>query len=227
MAKDIGTGSKEVGAPKSKWIDISLPLRNAMVHWSTDDPPRVEQIHDVDKGDRAPLWEMTIRSHTGTHIDAPRHFKRDGATIDELPLDIMVGPARVIEIKDTETIKPEELAAHNIQPGERLLFKTINSSKAYQTDEFYEDYVFFTGEAAHFLADKKVKVVGLDYIAVGSHKDIDNLFEVHNALFDGGAWIIEGLNLSAVKAGQYELICLPLRLERGDACPARAIVRPL
>jgi arylformamidase len=224
MAKDMGSRQN---APKSEWIDISIPLRNAMVHWPGNAPPRVELIHDVDKGDRAPLWEMTITSHTGTHIDAPRHFKRDGATIDEMPLDIMIGPARVIEIKDTGAITLEELAANNIQPGERLLFKTINSSTAYQTDEFYEDYVFFTSEAAHLLADKKSKVVGLDYIAIGSPNDMDNLFEVHNALFDGGAWIIEGLNLSAVKAGQYELICLPLKLEHGDACPARAVLRPL
>jgi arylformamidase len=227
MVGDKDTSPKRVGAPKSEWIDISIPLRNAMVHSPGSAPPRVELIHDVDKGDRAPLWVLTINSHTGTHIDAPRHFRRDGATIDELPLDIMIGPVRVIEIKDTETIKPEELAAHNIQLGERLLFKTINSSKAYQTDEFYEEYVFFTVEAAHLLADKKVKVVGLDYIAVGSNKDRENLFEVHNTLFDSGAWIIEGLNLSAVKAGQYELICLPLRLEHGDACPARAVLRPI
>jgi len=227
MTEDIGISSKSFSVSKSRWINISLPLRNAMVHWPGNDPPRVELIHDVEKGARAPLWEITISSHTGTHIDAPRHFQPDGKTIDQMPLDTMIGPARVIEIKDTETIKPEELAAHNIQPGERILFKTRNSSKAYQTDDFVEDYVYISTEAAHLLAEKKVSVVGLDYIAVGSYKDIENLKEVHETLFNGGAWIIEGLNLSEAKAGKYELICLPLILEGGDACPARAILRPL
>jgi arylformamidase len=227
MTKDVETSSKKGSATKSAWINITLPLRNAMVHWPGNDPPRVELIHDEAKGDRAPLWEITISTHTGTHIDAPRHFQPDGKTIDQLPLDIMIGPARVIEIKDTETIKPGELAGQNIQAGERLLFKTVNSSRAYQTNEFYEDFVYFSTDAAHFLAEKKVSVVGLDYIAVGSHKDVDNLKEVHETLFNGGAWIIEGLNLSGAKAGRYELICLPLIIEGGDACPARAVIRPL
>jgi arylformamidase len=156
----------------------------------------------------------------------PRHFLRDGIYIDEMSLDAIMGPARVIEIKDTVSIKPKELAAHNIQPGERILFKTINSSY-YKKGKFVEDFVYISNEAAHLLRDKKVSVVGIDYFAIGSFKDMENLIEVHKALVGSGIWVIETIDLSAVKAGQYEIICLPIRVKEGDAAPARAILRPL
>lgn len=209
------------------WIDVSLPLRNAMLHWPTDAPPRIERIQDVDRGDRVTLTELTIISHTGTHIDAPLHFIRHGGTIDQMPLDTTVGPARVIEIKDGESIKPGELSAHRIRRGERLLFKTSNSSRVYRMDDFVEDYVFLTIEAARFLAERGVRMVGLDCLSVGTVKDRDNLHETHRTLLRSGIYILEGLDLSRVEPGRYELVCLPLRLARGDGAPARAILRPV
>ncbi len=212
-------------ARDSGWIDISLPLRNAMVHWPTDSPPRVERIQDVDRGDPVTLTELTIISHTGTHIDAPLHFIPHGGTIDEMPLGTTVGPARVIEIKDGESIKPEELALHHIRRGQRVLFKTRNSSRVYRTDDFIEDYVFLTIEAARFLVEKGVRLVGIDCLSVGTITDRENLHETHRTLLSGGIYILEGLDLSRVEAGSYDLVCLPLRLARGDGSPARAIVR--
>ncbi|MGD0916705.1 MAG: cyclase family protein [Thermodesulfobacteriota bacterium] len=221
------TGSNP-GANKSAWIDITIPLRNAMVHWPEDPvPPQIGRILDVERGDKVTMSQINIISHTGTHMDAPLHFIYGGGTIDEMPLDTAMGPARVIEIRDTESIKPRELVDCSIQPGERILFKTRNSSRVYQTDEFVEDYVYVSTEAAHFLVEKRIRVIGLDYISLGSHKDMPNLVETHETLLKNGIYIIEGINLSGVKAGRYELICLPLRLERGDAGPSRAILRPL
>jgi arylformamidase len=212
----------------SVWIDITIPLRNAMVHWPEDPvPPRVERIMDVDRSDKVTMSQITIISHTGTHVDAPLHFIYGGGSIDEMPLDTAVGPARVIEIRDTEMIKAEELVGYDIQPGERILFKTQNSSTVYQTDAFIKDYVYVSPEAAHFLVEKRVRVVGLDAISIGSYRSQPNLIETHEALLKNGIYILEGINLSGVKAGQYELICLPIKLERGDAGPARAILRPL
>jgi arylformamidase len=181
---------------------------------------------DVDKGDKVTMSEMTMISHTGTHIDAPLHFIYRGKTIDEMPLDTAVGLARVIEIKDTESIKIEELASSHIRSGERILFKTRNSDRVYQTDEFVDDYVYISTEAARYLAEKVVRVIGLDYISIGSYKLESNVMETHETLLSRGIWIIEGLNLSGVKAGNYELICLPIKLEKGDAGLARAILRP-
>lgn len=212
---------------KSKWIDITIPLHNAMVHWPTDPAPRVERIRDVDKGDRVTLTEITIISHTGTHVDAPLHFIPHGGTIDEMPLDALVGRARVIEINDEKSIKPEELVTHRIRRGERILFKTKNSDKVYKTDDFVTDYVSMSVEAAHFLVEKGITVAGIDYISIGDYNSEKNLAETHRTLLDGHVWIIEGLNLAGVKPGKYELICLPLKLARGDAAPARAILKPL
>jgi arylformamidase len=225
MAESKGNISRRVGVPKSCWIDISIPLHQGMVHWPTDTPPRFERIKDVDKGDQVTLTEMTIISHTGTHIDAPLHFIYQGRTIEEMPLDAVIGRVRVIGIKDNESIKREELEAHRIRRGERILFKTRNSKTVYQTDEFVEDYVFLTAEAARFLVERGVRIIGLDYISVGSIKSESNVRETHETLLRNGVWIIEGLILSAVKTSRYELICLPLKLARGDAAPARAILR--
>jgi arylformamidase len=159
-------------------------------------------------------------------MDAPRHFYPDGKCIDEMPLDTVMGSVRVIEIKDTKLIKPEELVVHNIRPGERILFKTINSSY-YKLNKFVEDFVHLSIEGAQFLKNKKVSVVGIDYLAIGSFRDRSQLLEVHRILLGSGIWIIEALDLSAVKAGRYEIICLPIKIKQGDAGQARAILRPL
>jgi len=213
-------------AVKSGWIDISYPLKKGMLHWPQDPvPPSVESNSMKLEGEGTiTMSQMTINTHHGTHIDAPRHFFPDGTTIDEMPLDAIMGPARVIEIRDTVSIKPEELEAHNIQPGERILFKTVNSSY-YQKEKFVEDFVYISTEGAHYLKDKKVSVVGIDYLAVGSFRDRANLIEVHKVLVGNGIWIIEAINLSAVKAGRYEIICLPIKIQHGDAAQARAILR--
>jgi arylformamidase len=226
MAKETGS-SRPTGAPASPWIDISIPLRNNMVHWPTDGPTVVRRILDVDNGDPVTMSEMTLISHTGTHMDAPLHFIYGGNTIDKMPLDTTIGPARVIEIKDAESVKPEELASCDIRQGDRILLKTRNSDRVYLTDEFVDDYVYISTEAARFLVQKGVRVVGFDYISIGSYKLQSNVKEAHEELLGHGAWIIEGLNLSGVKAGEYELICLPIKLERGDAGLARAIIRPI
>jgi arylformamidase len=212
---------------KSGWIDVSYSLSSDMLHWPDDPiPPRVDWIFHPSKGYPVTMAQININVHDGTHIDAPRHFLPQGTPIDEMPVDAIMGPARVIEIKDTVSIKPKELEPYNIQPGERILFKTINSSY-YKKDKFVEDFVYISTEAAHFLRDKKVSVVGIDYFAIGSYKDRENLVEVHNALVGNGIWVIETIDLSAVKAGQYEIICLPIKVKQGDGAPARVILRPL
>jgi arylformamidase len=214
-------------ATKPEWIDISYPISKDMVHWPKNPiPPHIDWVYHPDKGHPVSMLQLNINAHHGTHVDAPRHFIADGTSIDEMPLDAIMGPARIIEIKDTVSIKPKELEPYNIQAGERILFKTINSSY-YKKGKFVEDYVHVSNEAAHFLKDKKVSVVGIDYFAIGPFKDMENLMEVHKVLLGNGIWIIEAINLSAVKAGRYEIICLPIKIEQGDAAPARAILRPL
>ena len=224
MAEKMGSSPN---VNKSGWIDISYPLSRDMLYWPGDPiTPHIDWIYHPAKGHAVTMAQININVHNGTHIDAPRHFDPNGTPVDEMPLDAIMGPARIIEIKDKESVKPQELTAYNIQPGERILFKTVNSSY-YKKGKFVEDYVYVSTEAAHFLKDKKVKAVGLDYIAIGSYRDFQSLGEVHMVLLNNGIFIIEQIDLSAVKAGQYEMICLPIRIKESDDATARALLRPL
>ena len=207
----------------SAWIDISVPLRNGMVHWPGDPPATITKTKDMAHGDSCTVSTLDMGSHTGTHMDAPGHFIRSARTIDAMPLEATVGPARVLEIRDPVSIKPEELRRYRLRRGERILFKTQNSAKRWKRDTFSEDFVAISQGAARFLAQRKLRCVGVDYLSVGGYHD-DGVV-IHRTLLGAGIWIIEGLNLSRVRAGQYELICLPLKIVGGDGAPARAIIR--
>jgi arylformamidase len=194
-----------------------------MVHWPDNPPVRIERMLDMECGDAANVSTLSLGSHTGTHMDAPTHFVPGEAGMDRMPLDATIGQARVIEIQDPVSIKPDELDPHEIRRGERVLFKTQNSTRRWWTEDFAEDFVYVSQEAARYLADRRVRTVGLDYLSVGGfHKDG---VETHQALLGAGIWVIEGLDLSEIEPGEYELICLPLKVEDGDGAPARAILR--
>lgn len=209
---------------KKPWIDISVPLKDAMVHWPGDPPVSIKRVKNIEQGDTANLSVISMGVHSGTHVDAPLHFIKEGKGVDDIPLDTVIGRARVIEIRDPESVKPEELAGHHIRRGERILFKTRNSSRVWQKDEFVADYVFISNDAVDFLVDRGVRLIGIDYLSVSSFKHGESY--VHKTLLGGGIWIIEGLNLSEVTPGKYDLICLPLRIVAGDGAPARAILKP-
>lgn len=207
------------------WIDISVRLRSGMVHWPDNPPVRIERMLDMEHGDVANVSKIEMGSHTGTHMDAPLHFIREGEGLDEMPLTAAIGSARVIEIHDPEAIKPDELDPHGIRRGERVLFKTQNSARGWPMAAFIEDFVYVSQEAARYLAAREIQTVGIDYLSVGGfHRDG---VETHQALLEAGIWVIEGLDLSRVEPGEYELVCLPIKVERSDGAPARAILRAI
>ena len=208
---------------EERLIDISVPLRSGMVHWPDNPPVRIERMLDMERGDVANVSKISLGSHTGTHMDAPIHFVCAGEGMDQLPLDATIGRARLVEIQDPVSIKPDELSQHGIGRGERVLFKTRNSSLGWWTQDFIEDFVYVSQEAARYLADREVRTVGVDYLSVGGFRR-DGV-ETHQVLLGAGIWVIEGLDLSRVEPGEYELICLPLKVEDGDGAPARAILR--
>ena len=205
------------------WIDVSVPLRAGMVHWPDNPPVSIERMLDIERGDIANVSIISMGAHTGTHMDAPLHFFRTGRGLDTMPLTATIGRARVIEIRDPESIKPEELRPHRIQRGERVLFKTRNSARCWQTDDFVEDFVYISQEAARYLAAQQVQTIGVDYLSVGGF--FKDGVETHHALLEAGIWIIEGLNLANVAPAIYELVCLPLKIEGSDGAPSRAILR--
>ena len=207
------------------WIDVSVPLRSGMVHWPDNPPVRIERMLDIDRGDVANVSKISMGSHTGTHMDAPLHFVGEGKGLDEMPLDATIGRSRVIEIKDPESVKRCDLRRHGIRGGERILFRTRNSTRAWQTNAFVEDFVYISQEAARYLAAWGVRTVGIDYLSVGGF--LRDGVETHRALLEAGIWVIEGLDLLRVEPGEYELVCLPLKVERGDGAPARAILKEI
>lgn len=209
----------------SPWIDISVTLKTGMVHWPSDPPVRVSHAKEMEKGDPCTVSLLEMGAHTGTHMDAPAHFVRGGPGISTMPLDTAIGVARVIAIRDRISVRPEELVQHRIRRGERILFRTRNSEQCWDTDTFVEEFVYISGAAAHYLVERGVRLVGIDYLSVDAfHKDGA---DTHQALLTADIWVLEGLSLKKVRAGRYQLICLPLKIEGCDGAPARAVLRAL
>ena len=209
----------------TEWIDVSVTVRHGMPHWPDNPPIVLERAMDIGQGDGCNLSRLAMGVHSGTHMDGPLHFVHGAAGLDQMPLTATMGMARVIQIDDPECVRAEELRGHQLRAGERVLFRTMNSVHCWQTERFVEDFVYISEPAALDLAEIGVQTVGIDYLSVGGyHADGAR---IHRILLDAGIWIIEGLDLSLVEAGDYELICLPVKLHESDGAPSRAILRPL
>jgi arylformamidase len=210
------------------WYDISVPIKQGMNYLPIDPvSPKIYRLYDTELGAKVTMSMLEIISHTGTHIDTPLHFITGGSTVSDMPLDATIGPARVIEIKDPEKIGIQELEKHAIQKGERILCKTRNSPQAYESPQFFEDYVYLDSEAAAYLVEKGIILFGMDCITIGNIKDEQNVMKTHQTLLSAGVYILEDCALADVPPGGYELLCLPLLIYKGDAGPCRAILRPL
>lgn len=207
------------------WIDISVPLHNGMVAWPGDAKFERTSTLQMANGDPCNLSEISTSAHVGTHMDAPRHYLDGAAGIESMPIAAVIGPARVIEIHDPEAIRIPELEPHRLRKGERVLFKTANSERCWNTDHFQEEYVFIPPETARYLAELGLQTVGVDYLSVGGFESGGP--ETHRILLQAGIWIIEGLLLAHVEPGEYELVCLPLKIMGADGAPARAVLRKL
>src|SRR5215469_3304395 len=201
-----------------KWLDVSVPIYAGMVHFPDNPSIEIDTITHVERGDTCTLSRLTMGSHTGTHIDAPIHFLPGGAGAEEVPLENLIGPARVIEIKDPDAVKAKELQIHNLGVGERLLFKTSNSQRGWKTSQFVPDSVSIAEDAASYLASLNTLAVGIDYLSAGSP-------ETHRTLLSAGVVIVEGLNLTGISPARYELLCLPLKILGGDGALARVLLR--
>ncbi|WP_199533107.1 cyclase family protein [Solidesulfovibrio fructosivorans] len=210
--------------PKAVWIDVSVPLRTGLPAWPGDPPTRVRRVLDLERGDPCTVSALDLCAHAGTHLDAPSHYLAGGNTLDDLPFDVVMGPARVIAITDPRAVTPEALRRHRIRPGQRILFKTANSERCWASPDFVEDFVDLSPEAAAYLAARRVRLVGVDYLSVSDHRA--DAAAIHRPLLEAGIWILEGLDLSRVSPGPVELVCLPLRLAGAEGAPARALVRP-
>jgi len=180
-------------------------------------------------GDNANVSSIDFGLHSGTHVDAPAHFIEGGAKVGSLPLDRLLGEAEVVEVAPNINVIDKKFVAVNCVSGsKRVLFKTRNSDYWADTERgFHEDYVYIDPDAAHWLVESGVKLVGIDYLSV--EKFNSEVFPTHLAFLSRGVVIVEGLDLRAVPGGRYEILCLPLRIAGGggDGAPARVILRTL
>jgi arylformamidase len=214
-------------APKaSVWIDATATLDPATTPvYEGNAPMKFDFVSDMRKGDGFTLSAFSLGAHSGTHIDAPMHFIRDGVPIDRVPLDPLIGPARVIDIPDAvQSIDAAELNRHKWKGASRVLFRTRSSLRGWMhSPTFHHDFAYVAPDAAQLLADAHVKLVGIDYLSAEKFGAAAPL--THRILLGQGIPIVEGLELEEVRAGDYDLIVLPIKVGGHEAAPARAVLR--
>jgi len=200
-------------------IDISLPLNEHTVPYPGN--PEIKIESQKSSTGQTIISKISLGSHSGTHIDAPSHVFAE-KTIDQIPLDTFIGPCRVLDFTNSEKfISKDDLQSKDIKEGERILFKTKNSLRGFET--FHDDFIFLDGEAAEYLATINPLLVGIDYLSIKQKGSSDT--RAHNSLLTKNIPIVEGLNLTDTEEGEYELICLPLAFTGIDGAPARAILK--
>ena len=206
--------------------DITVPIRSAMPVYEGDPGVKIEPWSAFAKGDSSNVSMLSFGAHTGTHVDAPAHFIEGARRIDALSLDVLIGRARVLRVPDdVNEIDPEFINRCELIGIERVLFHTRNS--CFWNEGFRKDFTHLLPEAAQLLVDRGIKLVGTDYLSI--EKFHSGHHRTHLTLLSNNVVIVEGLNLSPVPEGDYELICLPLKIAEGagDGAPARAVLRSL
>jgi len=205
----------------AEWIDVTVPIRQGMVCWPGNPGVQIETTEELLQGTVCRVTKLALGVHTGTHFDAPNHFGLPGG-IEALPSAALIGIARVIRASGP-AVEPADLEPHDIQAGERLLIKTRNSERCWDTVDFVPDYVFVTERAGRYLGARQVRTVGVDYLSIGGPNDG---VATHRALLEAGVCILEGLDLRRVGPGTFDMVALPLLIPGSDGAPARAFLRP-
>lgn len=204
--------------------DISLTISEELPTWPGDPKIKLEKISQIEEGDQANLTHLSTSVHVGTHVDAPDHFLGNGDTVEQIPLDLLVGPAVVIELSSQKTITADDLQEAGVSTlGRRLLIKTANSRYwAEGVEDFQEDFIALEAEAAAYLVECGFEVIGVDYLSVAPYVHPE---PTHRILLSAGVLIIEGLDLSEILPGSYSLLCLPLKIKGSDGAPARVLLQ--
>jgi arylformamidase len=196
-------------------IDVSVPVRPGMAVYPGDPQVTLERVASLAGGDIANISRLALGVHTGTHVDAPVHFIDGAPAVEALPLDVLLGPARVVDLTSADRL--DAAAFNGVDLPERVLLKTRNS-ELWKLDSFAEDFLSLTADAARVLVDAGVRLVGIDYLSIGDEA-------AHGVLLAADVVPIEGLDLRGVEPGEYELVCAPLKLVGSDGAPARVLLR--
>jgi len=205
-----------------KIIDISLPLTNSTIVYPNNVPLTIETHAEMPSANTH-LSKVTMGTHTGTHIDAPRHAVIGANNLEQIPLETFIGACKVFDVSHKQpgdAVKIEDIRKEEIGKGDRILFKTSNSERGFE--KFHDDYVYIDGDLADWLAEREVALVAIDALSIKQRGSPDQ--RPHTSLLSKNIPIIEGINLKGVEAGEYELVCLPLKFEGVEASPARVVL---
>jgi arylformamidase len=213
----------------TSWIDVTQTLEEGIIFWPEDTPPQIRRSAALSNGDMVNATRLNINVHTLTHIDAPLHFLEGKADISQMPIECMTGKAKVYEINTGKNISREDVIkaeqrVGRIEKEDKILFKTHLSKRDWTKDNFYYDYPALTNDAAQYLAEKQIRLTGIDYLSIAPY---DNLVEVHEILLGNNIWVIEGLKLSDIREGNFEIIATPLKIKDSDGSPARVLLKPV
>ncbi len=206
-----------------KIYDVSVGIDSDIPTWPGDPLIDINRIMKIEEGADSNVSQIIFTTHSGTHIDTPYHFFEDGETLENIPINRFIGRVYVMYLPDVDQISAELLRKTGLpKRAKRILFKTRNSKlwKKYGK-KFEKDYVGLSRDAAQYLIDKDIDLVGIDYLSIATYNDP---VSVHKLLLRSGVIIIEGLDLSAVHQGHYNILCLPLKINRGDGAPARVVL---
>lgn len=205
-------------------IDITVPISPDLIVWPGDPGVEIQRDRSIAEGSSCNVSRYSFGSHTGTHVDPPLHFIDGAASIDELPLDALIGPAYVAHFPGKNSISADDLEMANIPQIERLILKTDNSHfwPPKPGDTFREDFAHLSPDGAKWVVDHRIKLIGIDYLSIQQFKI--GISETHLILLSDSVVILEGVDLTHVEPGKYQLICLPLKVLGGDGSPARAVL---
>ena len=203
--------------------DISLTISNDLPVWPGDTPISLVRNNDMQQGGLYTLSQLTSTVHVGSHLDAPRHFVRDGHGVDQIDLDKLIGPCQVIHLPQVNSIDAATLAQVNLPANtKRLLIRTRNSEYwAHGDNTFHTDFVAIEPSGADWIVQHGIQLVGVDYLSVGAY---EGGIPTHEILLSNGVVPVEGLDLSHIEPGEYQLMCLPLKLQDCDGAPVRAVL---
>jgi len=207
---------------EKNWIDISIPVKEGMIHEPGNPPVSINKFQGNDIGIDYNVAEIRMSTHAATHVAAPLFAFESGHDVSEIPLDILIGPVKIFSINDDEQISLHEIKDFPIEENDRVFFKTKNSDTEWWDMGLLDKYIFLASDAAAFLQSRKIKCVGIDYLSVSGKINGD---KVHQLLLGNGICIIEGLNLKDINPGTYEMVCLPLKLKGTGSAPARVIIK--
>ncbi len=209
---------------RRKVYDISLTIEPGMLIWPKNPPVAMDTVKSIAEGSSSNVSLLHVGTHTATHVDAPSHFIPGAPGVDSIEPEVLLGQSRLFQLPDAEHIDRKLLEKLNLKGVERLLLGTRNSALLNQ-GQLNMDYAYVSEDAARYLVDLKIKLVGVDYLSIEQYQKEGR--PTHHTLLGAGVVIVEGLNLTGVPPGDYELLCLPLKLKGADGAPARVFLREL